>query len=366
MVGIYIGGSMAQSNSNVIGYFLQHVPTFLNEEVVFIDKFRVRKAERFSSCDVIKYDGREFIDAVQDWGLYLRHAKEFLVENGIDKLIVVKLPYSNGFKRNDDNVVKNFLKSDDPRKSMSFISVRSQFETFKFIEAASSVCDFVYQYVIDPEEVTLSDYFGFKSFDKLYYLDNDCYEFAPYWSYGLMNDAGVKNEDKERDFMFYCTAEGDNRKWLRDIADDVEKKCCLDINIIRKGSKKNATKKKVISQDLYFQLLSTSKYTAVIPSYSDTTFSWMRFIEAVMCGCLPLVFKSCNLDEMRKTFPDICDIIESSLLVSDFFECEDVVNGMSENGRERIVNDIFYCDSLQNVLDIEWIRKRWQSIGGFQ
>lgn len=355
---------MAQSNLNVVAYFLQHVSKFLDEEVVFIDKFKVRKAERFCSCDVIKYDGKEFVDAVQNWDEYLEHAKEFLIDNDIDKVIFLKLPYSKGFMKNDDGTLRSFVKSDDPKKSMSFISIRNQFEAFKFIEAASFVCDYVYQYVIDPEEVTLSDYFEFKNFQKLFFLDDDCYEFAPYWSYGLMNDNCVKNDVKERDFMFYCTAEGNNRKWLRDIAEELERNCSLDINIICKGSRKNATKKKVISQELYFEILSSSKFTVVVPSYSDTTFSWMRFAEALMCGCLPLVFSSCNLNEVRMTFPDICDIIESDLLVSDFYECEDIVNGMRECKREQLINDLFFCNSFQNVLDIEWLRSRWQSIGG--
>lgn len=364
MLGIYLGGSMAQSNSNVVSYFLRHVPTFIDDDVVFIDKFMTTKAERHCSCDIVKYDGKTFIDSVRDWGEYLEHAKQFLESNGIDKLIVLKLPYSIGFMDGNDRTLRSFLSNDDAHASMSFISVRTQLESFKFIEAASTVCEYVYQYVIDPNEVTLSDYFEFKHFEKLYYLDRAGCKFAPYWCYGLLLDDGVRNDTKTEDYMFRCTAEGENRKWLRDIADDIVKNCSLDINIIRKGSRKNATAVKPISQELYFFMLSTTRFTTVIPSYCESTFSWMRFMEAAYSGCLPLVLKSCDLTEVRDTFPDVCDIIESSLLVEDFYECEDKVKTMPEPDRQKIVADICSCSSLEMATDLSEIRKLWKKIGG--
>lgn len=365
MLGIYIGGTMASSNSNVISYFLRHVPSFLDDEVVFIDKFKINKAERHCSCEVVKYDGKQFLDTTQDWKSYDEHAKKFLTDNGINKLIMLKIPYSNGFMNDDDRTLRSFISSDNGKIGMSFVSIRNQLEAFAFARAAAEVCDYVYQYVIDPNEVTLGDYFKFKNFEKLYYLDRSGCKFAPYWCYGLVNDDGVVSSEKTDDFMFYCTAEGDNRKWLRDIADDVENNCSLDINIIRKGSRKKVTRRKVVGQELYFFLLGSARFTAVVPSYCPTTFSWMRFMEAVYCGCLPLVFESCDLTEVRSTFPDVCGIIESSLLVKDFYDCERIVKQMSESERESIICDIAACDSLEVVTDIENIRKQWAKIGGF-
>ena len=364
MVGIYIGGSMASSNSNVVSYFLQHVPSFLNEDVVFVDKFMTTKAERYCSCDIIKYDGKKFLDSVQNWDVYLEHARRFLKDNGIDKLIVLKLPYSKGFMDGDDKTLRNFVVTKNAQASMGFISIRNQFETFKFVEAASQVCSHVYQYVIDPKEVTLSDYYEFENFEKLFFMNRHNCKFAPYWCYGLLMDDGVRNDVKTDDFMFRCTAEGDNRKWLRDIADELSDNCSLDINIIRKGSRKNATSVKPISQELYFFMLSTTRYTAVIPPYDKTSFSWMRFAESIYSGCLPLVFETCDLTEVRDTFPDVCDIIESSLLVKDFYDCEVKVKTMPESSRLQLVTDICSCWSLEKVTDISEIRKQWAKVGG--
>ena len=112
-------------------------------------------------------------------------------------------------------------------------------------------------------------------------------------------------------------------------------------------------------------MLSTARFTTVIPSYCESTFSWMRFMEAIYSGCLPLVLKSCNLTEVRNTFPDVCDIIESSLLVEDFYECEDKVKTMLESDRQMIVADICSCLSLEKVTDLSEIQKLWKKIGGF-
>lgn len=364
MVGIYIGGSMAQSNLNVISYFLQHVPDFVSDDVVFIDKFSINKAERHCSCDVIKYDGKKFLESVQDWERYDEYATQFLNCNKIDKLLVVKLPYSKGFMDGDDKTLRTFLSTTNKQAGMGFVSVRNQLESFAFIRAASKICDYVYQYVIDPNEVVLSNYFSFDHFEMLYYLDRSGCKFAPYWCYGLLNDDGVSNQKKIDDFMFYCTAEGDNRAWLREIADDVERNCSLDVNIIRKGSRKNATKKKPISQELYFFLLGSTRYTAVIPSYCLSTFSWMRFMEAVYCGCLPFVFDNCDLTEVRDTFPDVCDIIESSLLVSDFYDIEDRIGLTTERERIKLVSEIANCKSLERAMDLDEIKKQWQKVEG--
>ena len=112
----------------------------MQDDVVFIDKFMTTKAERHCSCDIIKYDGKKFIDSVRDWDEYLKYAKQFLESNGIDKLIVLKLPYSIGFMDGNDKTLRCFLSKNDAHASMNFVSVSMQLESFKFVEAASIVC----------------------------------------------------------------------------------------------------------------------------------------------------------------------------------------------------------------------------------
>lgn len=361
MIGIYLAGTAPNHNDNVVKYFVRHVPEFLGRDCVYLDKYAIHKVERHCGCDVIKFDGHKFVNATKSWRELSEYTKDFLKTFDIDTLVFFKIFYLASLCNEKDGLARHFFKGGDDQYAMKYVTAMTSCESLSFIQAASEVCDNVYQYLIDPNEIDVSNYLQFRNFDLLYYLRGKRYSFAPYWCYGLLNDENVFVEDKVKDFSFRCSAFGESRQWLVDVKPEVQKRCSLDVNII---STKEERHRSFISQEAYFAELRGTRFTTVVKPYNYDTFSWMRFMEAIYCGCLPLVFSDCCLDEIDELFHDISDIIKSELLVKDFFDAERVVKSMSEKKRRMLVRDIVNCESLEQVTDLDMIRSEWQSFRG--
>lgn len=70
---------------------------------------------------------------------------------------------------------------------------------------------------------------------------------------------------------------------------------------------------KLLSYATYLELLKSSRFTLIIPSYDSNCFSMRRFAEAISVGCVPLIHEDCKLymfDETQKQF------IEEHLLLT--------------------------------------------------
>lgn len=70
---------------------------------------------------------------------------------------------------------------------------------------------------------------------------------------------------------------------------------------------------KLLSYATYLELLKSSRFTLIIPSYDSNCFSMRRFAEAISVGCVPLIHEDCKLymfDETQRQF------IEEHLLLT--------------------------------------------------
>lgn len=70
---------------------------------------------------------------------------------------------------------------------------------------------------------------------------------------------------------------------------------------------------KLLSYATYLELLKSSRFTLIIPSYDSNCFSMRRFAEAISVGCVPLIHEDCKLymfDETQRRF------IEEHLLLT--------------------------------------------------
>ena len=113
-----------------------------------------------------------------------------------------------------------------------------------------------------------------------------------------------------------------------------------------------------ISQVEYYNKLSHSKFTLIIPSYDITTFSIIRFLEAISNRCLPLVLDTVNLTDLKNTFPDIYNIVKKNLVVN----IKDIQSKINELNYDKIINEIFNTKSIKNFTDIEYFKKEWSKI----
>lgn len=58
----------------------------------------------------------------------------------------------------------------------------------------------------------------------------------------------------------------------------------------------------LLDRDNYISMISLSRFTTILPAYDSTCFSVYRLIESLQHNCLPLIHKSCNIEDIQKSF----------------------------------------------------------------
>ena len=332
-VGLWLNGAYQRHIELLISYFFRTAYDVIDDVVVF-DKFSHSIFRNALGVPVEHVD----ISFKGSWSDKLDDAIATLEYNDIGTLIVFKTDLRDNFRYEYETsgrtVIKGSRKCDT--YASTFASTVAQLENLKFVEAASLVCDNVYQYALDPDEARLNVLFGFKNFGRLYF--NECKGqnsvFIPYHEYSMVKEYKPVDTDDKLMFCFHATANNDRRKWLADLKPVLEDIPGYDVHIKVRNSRGTS------KQRDYMRTLQHSRYTLVIDSYDPDAFSWPRLFEAAACGCLPLVMSDCNLQDIEGIYPDICDIINTELLVDSFDDAQHIMRNMSESKRRRIVSDI--------------------------
>ena len=125
----------------------------------------------------------------------------------------------------------------------------------------------------------------------------------------------------------------------------------------------NITKedRKPLKQQEYYNKLSKSEYTLIIPSYDISTFSIIRFLEAVMVDCLPLIYSLCDLTDLKRTFPDIFNIVERKLIVEDIRGIDDKMAEINDE-RKSILDEIKSTKSFKKITTEEMVSKYYAKL----
>ena len=161
-----------------------------------------------------------------------------------------------------------------------------------------------------------------------------------------------KDIEKTVDFTFYGTALTEDRQYLVEQKDLLTNIRNSDVGII---VKKDST---YVSQTEYYDKLARSKFTLIIPSYDVTTFSVIRFLEAVSNHCLPLVLDTVNLTDLKNTFKDIYDIVKKYLVVN----INDIQSKIDSLDYNKIINKLFNTQSVKNFSDDEYFKTEWRKL----
>jgi hypothetical protein len=227
-----------------------------------------------------------------------------------------------------------------------------------FIWRASFKCKHIYNFVLDPQEPDYRLVINFKNYKILYGMQRKDMTYMPCFEYGVMKECDGFDKTKIINFMFYCGAVTEDRKFIADRKFELESIDGFDIRIFRRGERP-------VDQEEYYRNIAKSRYTCCIKAYDETAFSMYRFIEALVNDCLSFVFYDCCLDDVENTFPDIYDIIMRYLLVNDFDEIIDNVNNWKESKRLRIINMLKETKSYKRFTDINFIKKRWAKLDGW-
>ena len=308
-------------------------------------------------------DNIEYIDfdirSVQDWPTQEALNKEFIKQHGIKNFMIIGTDLNQSSRIDNFKLYTDFLSKymEDRDYGINYVTTRFLLTKFLVVKDMVECGVNVLHFVIDPQEVDFNQVLGNGSVTNCYKLARKGYTFLPSYEFALMYING-KFKPRENNLLFYCTAKTPDRKYVINIAQKLKRLPSSDIKVIYKGSVDG----KGVEQNEYYGLLRKYKFTLIIPSYDQTTFSIVRFLEAIANGCIPLVLGNCNLDELQMTYPSIYSVVNDELIVKSIDDIKDKINKYDKGFWSRIMKCVLGDEHLNEVINVRYMRKMYDKI----
>ncbi len=291
--------------------------------------------ENVENCSVVDFY-RDFKLSKQLYGEYdLFKADQWLYDGWLniyknyrelvepfDNVILIKTPTLRGIYPRvlDEKFLKEIDKGimKDKYYQMSQDTMKRVIERLVFVKACRDKN--VYQFCLDTEEVDFSKVWKFKHYERLYTFKDSEHKYFPMYEWALANTY-IQPVDKAIDYYYVGSAftkeREEEHKFRKDLVDkytNKRRRGYSDVgHQIIKGKYEwyNAEERREarVDQDKYYYNLKLSKYTLVNKPYDVERFNMVRFMEALILDCIPIVLPGNNLDDIRLTFPDLYDII---------------------------------------------------------
>lgn len=361
MVGVYLCGKFTPNDDVFFPCIASGIVDAIGKEnIVFIEPYvKPRFVKTFKSGREMKVIG--FTPGkCKNWTEVREYAKDLLVKNEIETLIVFKTIMSAQFKVGNMGLIKG-LYEDAKRNDQfgfSFNQTRHILEKYVLVEQAADVCKNVYQFVSDPQEADFSEVIKFQNFKRLHILqDSGKFVYMPCYEYKLQKYCGRyahNMQQKQFDFVFMCSAVTEDRNFIvkqKEVLTGVKNSV---VRIIER-------KQKYLAQHEYYDLLSRSKFTLCIKPYDNTSFSIARFLEALMVDCLALVSSDCCLDRVKETFLDIYEIMVTEGLIVNYSDVQSTIYGLNNN-INNIINKLKDTKSFRRMTNEKFIKERWSKL----
>lgn len=339
----------------------------------FYKDFKLSKAT-YGEYDLFKaeqwlYDG---------WLKIYKNYRELL--KPYDNIILIKTPTLRGIypKKLDVNFLKEIDRgfTKDSQYQMSQDLMKRLIERLVFVKACRDKN--VFQFCTDTEEVDFSDVWDFKSYKRLFIINHNELKYFPMYEWAMANTY-IQDIDKAQDLYYIASAFGKEREdyivnikdWLykffgRRRVGFVRANPQTGIFDYYNNEERRETK---VGQSRYLYNLKLSKYTVVTKPYDETCFNMLRFMEAVICDCVPIIMPENNINDLRLTFPDIYDKINIRDLVlikrdTRSFPVEYYLHvRINEWERDKdCIEDIKSCKSYQKIVDQEYVQSEFAKL----
>jgi hypothetical protein len=252
--------------------------------------------------------------------------EELVAETSIHKLVVINQMFFDFLRKPASAITSKVITS-------AFNTVCKAFYSTCAVIALQRKLNFpIDQLIIDPNEIFYKSY-DIEANNWFFYESKifDCKELNITEDYykcntGLKYLSSTLSVNKKFDATIGYTniyADKDTRKInFKEIRNQLK---VLSVNVFCKD--KDTGEDTFIEKPEYDKLLIESKFTLVFPSYNIKAFSKIRFLDAIASRCIPLILKSCNIDE---AFSFEEQKLINQLLVSEFEIC-DKIKSLSNN-----------------------------------
>lgn len=298
-----------------------------------------------------------------------------------DNIILIKTPTLRGlYPRQLD---KKFLKeidrgfTKDNEYQMSQDLMKRLIERLVFVKACRDKN--VIQFCIDTQEVDFSDVWKFKSYERRYIANHGDMKYFPMYEWAMANTF-IQEIDKAQDLYFIGSAFNSEKQELISRYHDNLYKFFgrRRVGFVRANPQtgyfdyynNDENRREIkVSQSKYLYELKLSKYTVVNPPYDTSCFNMMRFMEAVICDCVPIVLPENNFDDLILTFQDIYDKINYRDLILEKRDnrklpIEHYLHvRITEWERDKdCIEDIKSCKSYQRIVDQEYVQSEFAKL----
>ena len=371
MIGVFVPGVIQTNNNMLIHYFMNFLPDVIGDELKVIDFFKTNKMknELEEKVDTFDIPLNDIVGSCSDWNQIAKEFDKYLEEGMFTTFICYKSLMDQSFLKFglEANAIKHLKRAyDEPTRYMNYVSMQKKIAWLVFIDRCAKQADHFYQYVTDPQEADFGKIFDFKDFRRLYYnkAARTGSVLMPFYEYMLDKDSGEELE-KLSPFTFFCSAVTESRHYIADMQEELENVDDWDVNI---GTSDSKHRYQMIRQDEYFYSLKQSSTSLVIRPYDLEAFSWTRFCECLYNDCVPLVWNDCNFQDVETIFPEAIDFVKKNLLVGSIDELKQKVDEYDGNvkARHEAIDILKSAICKKHVLDIEWLRKRWQKLPGLK
>lgn len=298
-----------------------------------------------------------------------------------DNIILIKTPTLRGlYTRQLD---KKFLKeidrgfTKDNEYQMSQDLMKRLIERLIFVKACRDKN--VIQFCIDTQEVDFSDVWKFKSYERRYIANHGDMKYFPMYEWAMANTF-IQDIDKAQDLYFIGSAFNSEKQELISRYHDNLYKFFgrRRVGFVRANPQtgyfdyynNDENRREIkVNQSKYLYELKLSKYTVVNPPYDTSCFNMMRFMEAVICDCVPIILPENNFDDLILTFQDIYDKINYRDLILEKRDTRKLPiehylhTRITEWERDKdCIEDIKSCKSYQKIIDQEYVRSEFDNL----
>lgn len=309
-----------------------------------------------------------------DYRSTIKRIRQVFDENEIEQLIVLKMPLLRTCRHGDVYAPKHYMQKidDGDYKSSYGYEMTNKLTTIFLVIREAVFRDIeIFQYFIDPLEPYVEEVFPSAKVKKAYLLNrNGLAKCIPLFEPYIYNLAKKFPKNKLYDVVFRATCVSPERKPYIKLINDLGAALERDksINAHRVACETNAERN--VTQQQYYEELAFANVTYMIPSYCVDTFSWHRFFEAICLDCLPIIICGTNLQDVKDTYPDIYDVIESSDIVvgrsasiKDIIECTyQLCRGGRKFERQKIIDRIKATESFKNIISKKYVRQKYLEV----
>lgn len=288
--------------------------------------------------------------------------------------------YRGHYDKKDEEMYVDFLNefnSKNYKYSMQFDFMKRNIERLLFVKAAIDLELNIIHLCMTPYELDFSKCEKIKYYTRVNTIkknENDLV--GPIYEYALKNTF-IQPIPKSQHLFFIASVKDSSEDYLYDVVNEVNKKFGRRITggrtrVDKTGYRTNPTKGLVcvydkkdlkgnkIFQSEYYYNLMMSRYTLVNPLYHKDIFNIVRFMEAILLDCVPLILTSVNMQNLKLTYSDFYDIIFKRDIVEE-------LNYIHSRVRNYEVDKIFLQDirtskSYNSLLNYDKVKSFYESI----